>query len=306
MQKNTDIAAASRHLQWDDIRYFLELARAGSLSGAARRLAVEHSTVARRVEALEQRLGVRLFDRLAKGWSPTAEGEALLAQAGRLDDEAQAFSRLALGVASLQGTVRVSAPPALASHLLVPSLAERRSQWPNIELEMVGETRDANLARREADLAIRMSRPDAPGLVARRVGEMGYGLYARPGYADRPRDAWEFLGYDESLSRVPQQAWLDQQLAGRRIVLRSNDLAALLHAARAGLGAAVLPHFLTHGDAALAPLPGPACPTVRPLWLVMHPDVRRSPRVRFMADLLASLIGEAQPRLSGTARDASS
>ena len=302
MQKYTEIAGPDkRGLQWDDIRYFLELARTGSLSGAARRLRVEHSTVARRVEALEQSLGIRLFDRLPKAWSLTAEGETLVAQAGRLDDEAQAFSRAALGVSSLQGTVRVSAPPVLAGHFLVPRLAAIRVRWQNIDLEVIGESRDANLARGEADLAIRMSRPSAPGLAARCIGDMGYGLYAAHGYIRRPPDAWEFLGYDDSLVQVPQQRWLTQVAGNRRFVFRSNDLAALLNAARVGLGIAVLPHFLAANDDALSPVSDPACPTVRQIWLVMHPDVKRSPRVRLLADLLVELVGEAQSLLSGTA-----
>lgn len=299
MQKKSDNPPLDRRApQWDDIRYFLELARTGSLSGAARRLQVEHSTVARRVESLEQSLGLKLFDRLPKAWSLTAEGETLVAQAGRIDDEAQAFSRAALGVSSLQGTVRVSAPPVMAGHFLVPRLAAIHDRWQNIQLEMIGESREANLARGEADLAIRMSRPTAPGLTARSIGDMGYGLYAAHGYTQRPSDRWEFLGYDDSLVQVPQQRWLNQVAAHRRFVFRSNDLTALFNAARVGLGIAVLPHFLAAGDDALSLISDPICPTVRPIWLVMHADVKRSPRVRLMADLLVEVVAEAKVLLS--------
>jgi len=304
VHKNTAIAGiGKRALQWDDVRYFLELARTGSLSGTARRLGVEHSTVARRVEALEQSLGIRLFDRLPKAWSLTAEGETLVAQAGRLDDEAQAFSRVALGVSSLQGTVRLSAPPAWAGHFLVPRLAAMRARWQNIDLEVIGESRDANLARGEADLAIRMSRPTAAGLAARGIGDMGYGLYAAHGYTRRPADAWEFLGYDDSLDQVPQQRWLSQIAGNRRFVFKSNDLTALLNATRVGLGIAVLPHFLAANDDALSLVPDPVCTIVRKLWLVMHPDVKRSPRVRLLADLLVEVVVEAQALLLGNAPD---
>ncbi|WP_412480567.1 LysR family transcriptional regulator [Azonexus sp. IMCC34839] len=300
MQKNTVSNAAGKHsLHWDDVRYFLELARVGSLSGAARKLGVEHSTVARRVEALEQALDIRLFDRLPKGWSLTHEGETLVDQALRLEHEAQTFSRVALGVSSLHGTVRVSAPPVMAGYFLVPRLAGVRAQWINIELEIIGESRDANLARGEADLAIRMSRPTAPGLVARCIGEMGYGLYAALGYADRAESEWEFLGYDDSLVQVPQQQWLQKIAGGRRFVFRSNDLSALMNAARVGLGVTVLPHFLAAEDARLTLLSDPVCPISRHIWLVMHPDVKRSPRVRLVADLLVNIVAEAQALLSG-------
>lgn len=131
-----------------------------------------------------------------------------VAQTGRLDDEAQAFSRAVLGVSSLQGTVRVSAPPVLAEHFLVPRLAAIRILWQNIDLEVIGESRDANLARGEADLAIRMSRPTTLGLTARYIGDIGYGLYAAHGYTCRSVDDREFLGYDDSLVQVPQQCQL--------------------------------------------------------------------------------------------------
>ncbi|WP_245606873.1 LysR family transcriptional regulator [Simplicispira psychrophila] len=304
MQKNTDsINGELRRLQWDDIRYFLELARIGSLSGTARLLKVEHSTVARRVEALELSLGIKLFDRLPKAWSLTQEGETLVTQASRLDDEAQGFARAALGVSSLHGTVRVSAPPVLASHLLVPRLAAMRERWRNINLEIVGDIRDAHLARGEADLAIRLSRPSAPGLTARSIGELSYGLYAAHGYTTQPEADWEFLGYDESLRQVAQQQWLNRIANGRRFIFRSNDLAALLNAARSGLGVAVLPHFLAVNDSGLCSVPAPVDSTLRQLWLVVHPDVRRSPRVRLVADLLVELIAEVQGLLSGNAPD---
>ncbi len=299
MQKNThEDGQTPRPLQWDDVRHFLALARLGSLSAAARQLAVEHSTVARRVDALEKSLAVRLFDRLAKGWALTAEGEALLARAARMDDEAQAFARAALEVASLQGVVRVSAPPAFTSHFLTPRLAARAQDWPQIDLELVGESRQANLVRGEADIALRMARPEAPGLAGRQLAELGYGLYASAGHLARPSAHWCFLG-DDALLRSPQQAWLDQVADGRRVVLRGNDLTTLLHAARAGLGVAALPHFLAADDPVLRLAPAPACPVRRPLWLVLHPDVRRSPRVRLVADVLTALIEDARQVLAG-------
>lgn len=293
-QGSSDRAApVSQRLQWDDVRYFLALARLGSLSAASRSLDVEHSTVARRVEALERALGLRLFDRLPRGWTLTTEGEALVVQAKGLEDQAIAFSRAALGVASLAGTVRISAPPMTASHFLAPRLATLREAWPDIDLELIGESRDANLAHGEVDLALRLARPTAPGLAARAVGRMGSGLYASPAHAARPPQAWVFLGYDRSLGQVPQQRWLEGIAAGRRFVLRSNDLAVLYQACRAGLGIAALPHFLAMPDAALVAVPCDDAPPPRSLWLVVHPDVRRSPRVRAVADSLAEIIAAA-------------
>ena len=294
MQKSTNQEIAlTRRLQWDDIRYFLALSRSGSLSGAARSLGVEHSTVARRVDALEQTLGLKLFDRLPRGWVLTAEGHELSAQAAKLDEEAQAFARLAVGASAIEGTVRISAPPVLASHVLVPRLARRREDWSRIQVEIIGEAREANLARGEADLALRMSRPTAPGLVVRKVGQLRYGLYGAPLWHQRPEADWVFLGYDESLSQVPQQRWLTKIAGDRPFVFRSNDLSALVQAAVEGLGVTTIPHVLAAGQPGLQRMPTALEETGRDVWLVMHPDTKRSPRIRLMADLVFETLGEA-------------
>ncbi len=291
MQNFTENTTAS--LCWDDVRYFLELARRGTLSGAARSLGVEHTTVARRVAALEQRIGVRLFDRLPRNWRLTGEGEQLLQHARRIEDEALAFSRASLGVGTLHGTVRLSAPPAFVSHFVVPRLTTLRRRWPGITLELIAETREANLFRREADLALRLSRPVAAGLAARPLGDIGYGLYAAAAWLRRKPEHWEFVGYDDSLRETPQQQWLDKLAGARPYALRSNDLAALHQACRGGLGVAVLPHFLARGDKALHPLPDHDCPVTRRVWMVLHPDVRRSTRVKAVADSLVDLFRDS-------------
>lgn len=288
------------------MRYFLAVAQAGSLSAAARRLAVEHSTVGRRVDALEQALGLRLFDRLPRGWQLTGEGEELLAQARRMEDEALAFERAAVGVTALSGSVRLSVPPSLGSAFLMPRLARAAPRWNGMTPEVIGETREINLSRREADLALRLGRPEAPGLVVRALGRIGYGLYGQADYLRRDPASWDFVGYDDSLRRVPQQEWLRRYAGNRRFVLRSNDLMSLTAATGAGLGVTVIPHFLARTDPALRLADAAAAPPERDIWLVSHPDVRRSPRVRAVADLIADIFEADQDWLSrGEARAAS-
>ncbi len=293
MQKFANEAAPPEALRWDDVRYFLELARQGSLSAAARSLRVEHSTVARRVAALEQQIGIRLFDRLPRSWTLTPDGEQLLQHAQRIEAEALAFSRASAGAGALRGTVRLSAPPVFASHFLVPRLAGLRHRWPGITIDLAGEAREANLYRREADLALRLSRPGEPGLAARPLAQIGYGLYGSAAWIERAPQEWAFVGYNDSLRATPQQQWLEQVAGERPFALRSNDLGTLHQACRAGFGIAVLPHFLARDDPALFALPGHPCPVGRKLWLVVHPDVRRSPRVQAVADALVALFRES-------------
>ena len=284
---------------WDDVRFFLAVAREGSLSGAARSLKVEHSTVARRVGALEGSLGVRLFDRMARHWALTPEGDALVEPAQRLEQQALAFARAAAAsTTSLKGTVRVSAPPAFASQFLVPRLAGVAHEWAGIELDLVGEVRTANLHRREADFSLRFMRPDEPGLAARKLGELGFRLYAAPAWQARARADWRFLGYGDPLGDVPHQQVLADIAGERPFVLKSNDLAAVHKACSAGLGLAMLPSFIARPDSGLVEMTDVDCrPVVREIWCAVHPDVRRSPRVRRMVDLVAQLIQDAAGEL---------
>ena len=275
-------------MAWDDIRYFLALARGGSLSAAARALQVEHSTVARRVEHLEARLGVRLFDRLARGWALTGEGAALRERAEAVELEVLALERAAAGVESLAGVVTVSAPPVLLSRLLVPALRAFAAQYPQITLDLVGEQRQAQMLRAEADLALRLAHPTEPDLVARQLGVLRYSLYGTPWQVARPWAEQVFIGFNDSLPGVPQKQWLDAHVGGRRWSLRSNDLETMLQAAVAGLGLALLPDCVARGLPGLQALPGADSAWARPVCLVMHPDLRRARRVRLLADWIVA------------------
>lgn len=286
-------------LNWDDVRIFLTLARAGSLSTAARSLQVEHTTVARRIDQLEQALGMRLFDRLPRGWLLTSEGEQLSLRAGQMEEQALEFMREAAGGAPLSGTVRLSVLPSLGQHFLLPRLCEMHQRWSSVTLELVVEARLVALSRREADLALRVGRPRDAGLAARLLGSMHYGLYGRAGYAAGREPAhWRFIGYDESLAHSAEQQWLDRYRGQRAYAFRANTLALQRDAARAGLGLAVLPHFMGRADPELTWLAAEPSPAPRELWLVVHPDVRRSPRVRLIADLVAEAVLAGQDQLA--------
>ncbi|NIF41812.1 LysR family transcriptional regulator [Burkholderia sp. Tr-862] len=304
-------------MSWDDLRYFLAVMRGGSLSAAARALQVQHSTVARRIDALESALGIRLFDRLPRGWPPTDEGLHLAEHAARVEADVHAFARAAQGAAALDGVVRVSASPVFASHFLAPRLARAQRAWPALRIDLMGEMHAANLYAREADLAVRLSRPSEPGLAARRLGTMRFALCASPERAAEPSDTWAFLGYDDALAQMPQQQWLERFAAGRRFAFVANDLAALHRACVAGAGIALLPRFLVDAPvtdasagtpasadpslpatAALVELTSaPRCDVEREIWLVVHPDVRRSPRVQRVADAIADAVRDAEGHL---------
>lgn len=286
-------------LAWDDLKIFLALVRAGSLMAASRRLGVEHSTVSRRMGGLEAALGLRLFDRLPRGWRPTSEGERLVELAEAVEREIAALTRTASGIDNLTGEVRISAPPVLLARVVVPWLASLKASHPGLIPILIGTRRTSDLNRAEADIALRLGDVVGPDLVTRRIGSVSYGLFGRPDDVVRPANDRVYLALDDSMPDLPQSRWLEARAAsdGARIGLRSNDLTALAEAARAGLGIALLPRFVAHAMPDLAELPDDTPFAPLPLHLVMHPDVRRSSRVQLVADHLGTRVGKAISRL---------
>jgi DNA-binding transcriptional LysR family regulator len=295
-------------LEWGHLRFFLELVRSGSLSRAARSLGVDRNTVARRVAALEAELGLPLFERGPQGWSRTAAGDELATMASHIEEDVLALARHAdARDRAVAGTVRLTTAAHLAAHLVVPAVPALRQRHPGLVLEVVADQRVFDLTRREADLALRMGRPrDAsPGLLARKLSDVAYAVYAARGSAAARRGAVDlggdaFLGLDESLAGTPQERWLERVAPGRRVVFRTNSTASLMAGVRGGLGVAVLPRFAADPDAGLIRLGGPE-PVNHELWLLVHADLRRSPRVQAVIEWVDEMVVRARPLLSGRA-----
>ena len=277
-------------LNWDDLKFFVELARRGSLSETARQLKTDHSTVARRIAALEGALGLKLFDRMPRGYVLTREGQQLADRATGVEEAVFGVTRLAAGESSdISGQVKISAPPALASLWLAPRLGKLREAHPALLLDLVGETGTVNLSRREADIALRLSRPVGNALVARKLGALEFGLYGSQKYIDATDESgWVFLGYDDELSEVPQHRWLKGFAGARGFAMVSNDRVSLVSATRAGMGMAVIPHVIaTELGGIICVMEAPEAN--REIWLTLHPDLRRSARIRVTLDYLTEI-----------------
>lgn len=277
---------------WSDLRIFLAVHRAGSLSAAARPLGIDASTAGRRLASLEQALGERLFDRVPEGLVPTAAGAEILDLALAMEEKALAVER-ALGSreGGIAGTVRLTTVEILASRFLAPRVPPLLAAHPGLRLELLTASRVLDLPRREADLALRMGKPTEPGLAGRKLGSIAFALYG----SDREAPLFAF---DESLAHLPESAWLEGFCRGREPILRSNSTAVLFEAVRAGAGNAVLPCWLGD-DAGLQRLIEPEELPSRELWLVVHPDSRRIPRIRAVADFLAERIEREEALLLG-------
>lgn len=281
--------------RWDDLRFLLAVTRHGTLRGAARALRVDASTVGRRIDAFERRLGAKLFTKTRDGLRPTTAGNAAFEVAARIEDSVLAFDRRTRdGDARLEGRVRVTAGDGVMLSI-APLVAAFRIRYPGVQLDLLAENRVVDLTRGDADIAVRIVKPTAPTLVARRVATIGVGLYAGTGYlASAPSLAaigdlagHALVGMAPPFDDGPEARLLARHGASHYGV-RCNTIALAVAAAAGGAGVAVLPHNLAALDPRLARvLPELAFPS-RDVWLVVHREVRdRAPVravMRFLTD----------------------
>ena len=290
--------------EWSDYRYFLALARAGTLAGAARDLGVEHTTVSRRIAALESALGAKLFVRTPDGFVLTAAGSDALP---RIEAAAKAIEAVELRVtgedAELSGTVRVTTSHALAGFLL-KRLGPLRERHPGILVEFLTSNQMFDLARREADLALRAATSLSGDLIARKLCELGWGLYATHHYLDsHPPVADDFdghkvIGYDATHAVYPGQQWLETHAKRAAVAMRGNDIVSVLNATLVGVGMGTMPCFIGDAEPTLRRvLPGIIA--TRTLWLVAHPDLVKVARVRATMDFLIELAARDIALLTG-------
>lgn len=284
-------APVLERLRWDDLEVVLALGREGTLSGAAIRLGVNTSTVARRLDAMEASLGVHLFDRTPAGIAATELAEALMPVAEAMERGAADALRLIEGrETEPEGTVRITAPPGIANWLVAPALVELRARHPRLVIELDASVGYADLTRREADLAIRILRPTSGDLISVRLAESASIIGAAPTLCRRVGrlarlDDVDWIAWGADLARLPDAHWLATHVDPTRVVLRTSSIDAQIHAARRGLGALLLNRpFLEHCGLVPVPLERglaralPPIPTGS-LWLVGHRALRNVPRV---------------------------
>ena len=280
---------------WENLRYFLALGRAGTLSGAARALKVDHATVSRRVAALEAELQMALVERLPRACRLTSAGMQVFEQVKTMEGAAFAIDRHSqVQQEAPHGRVTLSASPVLASHFLAPRMADFQVLHPNIQLSVAAQARQVSLSRGEADIALRHARPTEASNVARRIGRMPFALYASRDYpALATPEHWRFIVYDEQFADMPQQQWILGLADGRALACELSDIGSHLIAAIAGAGVAGLPCFLGDAHAGLVKLEQDAKGFSRDIWLVTHRDLKRSHLVRTVMTYLAESFASA-------------
>jgi DNA-binding transcriptional LysR family regulator len=290
------------NLDWEDVRYFVALARNGTLSRTARALRVNHATVARRIGNLEALYGRALFDRRSNGYVLTAEGKTVLREASVMDEAALSFLRRRDVVTELSGLVRLAVGQVLAERFLVDRLRAFHDRYPAIDLEVIGGSRVVSLAKREADIALRYGSPKDSELVARRLATIAFGLYASVAYRDKLRAGQPpaFIGFDPDGDFIAEAAWLAREFGDRRFSFRANTQTAQAAAARAGYGVALLPRYLVPpNEAELVEVPLAKNLPERDLWLLVRPDLKKVPRMKALTDYLIEVFQKDRRLLAG-------
>ncbi len=287
------------NMNWDAVRAFLAVARARRVSAAARHLGVEHTTVSRRLAALEQALGAPLFHRTAAGYLLTDAGEHVLPAAETMERAAAGIdTRVRETTGRMFGRVRLALAPEFASHWLAPHLPGFRARHPDTDLQILVGTRQRDLSRGEAELAVQSPRPRQVGLVASRIARTTLCLYASKALASTRKlqirnvesaPDLPLLAYIAELQLLQSAEWFQPVLSSRRVVVESNSTHALLAAARASAGVAVLPRFVARSHDDLVQVSEPV--STLDVWLVTHPEFRRDPKVRAAADFLRHIAG---------------
>ncbi|HMD63294.1 MAG TPA: LysR family transcriptional regulator [Stellaceae bacterium] len=298
---------ASPTLDWDDVRVFLAVARHGSLRAAGRALGLSQPTIGRRLALFEATFGgPTLFDRLPEGLRLNTAGDALIAAAEELESAALALERRrAAASPALSGTVRVSVGEwggsFLARHI---DQSSETGLPPTLTLELVESWETANLARRDADLALRHGVPEGGNLYVSKVGVIACGVYRRRDGGGREAlrgAAW--VTYPEEQSHLLSARWVDQQLrdAGGRVALRASTLPLRADAVRAGIGVGLLPCYLGDADAVLERITPPVSELGAEYWVIVHRDLRRAACVRAVIEWIRRLFEERRDELTGTA-----
>lgn len=298
-------------MNWDDLRFFLELARARRLSQAGRKLGVDHSTVARRIEQLENAVHCRLFESASDGYELTEAGHRLLAHAETIENTVGLLREEAVGEgARVSGTVRIGAPEGFGTVFLAPRLPSLLEAHPSLDVELLTLPRFPSLAAREADIIVTLDPPQQGRYVVTRLTDFTYGLFASRTYLQRSGpihaaaelSGRDFIGYIDELLPSPQLHYLEDLTPNRRLRVSSSGMLVQRAAVRAGLGLGVLAHFLVDGEDLVPVLPGEAV-WRRTFWLATHTDWYRLRRIKAVWDFLRKICeehgGQFAPTVSG-------
>jgi len=294
-------------LSWDDFRYVKAIADTRSLGGAAAELAVNHSTVFRRLAQVEKQLGSRLFERSRGGYALTPCGEEMVRLAERMGEDIVTFERQVTGHdLRPSGELRVTTNDTALVHLMTDVFADFRRAYPEISLDVVVANQALNLSKRDADVAIRATDRPPDTLIGRRVAGIAWAVFAASANApenfdpDNDGRAVDWIGFGDNLANLKAAKWLKEHAAPGRIVYRINTVLGLAEATAAGIGYGILPYFIGASMPGLTRLTAPLPDIASAIWLLTHADLRQTARVRAFMDFAGNEIAKRRKTLEGT------
>ena len=292
-------------LEWNDLSVILAIGRTGSLSGAARTLKVNHSTIFRRISAIEEKTNVRFFDRLPTGYRMTSAGKAAMQCAERVEAEVLTLGRHILGRDKrLQGKIRITAPEYVSTDLLVEPMHEFRNNNPDILFQIVTTSDPLDLNRREADIAVRVTSAPPEALLGRKICEFRFCVYAAQSYLEqRPEKSLaehDWVMKDNEVDWLVPLIWKNRALADSRIALTSSLTRGATNAALEGMGVVLLPCFFGDIHPKLIRVTEPIASLARELWVLTHPDLRHTVRVRTAMRHFYEALRKKAPLIDGT------
>lgn len=295
-------------LDWNDLRYVVAVARAGSAAAAARALGVSHATVLRRVQALEQGVGTPLFDRLSSGYVPTEAGRKLMQVGESIETTLMDTARVIDGQASeLAGSIRFTTTDSLAACIAPPILASFSGRYPAIHVEMMITNQRLDLDRREADVTLRPSSNPPDSWVGMRLARFDFGLYATPAYIDARKDVplleLDWLLPGGPLAQSGASRWLDAQLGDRPGIAHVDSFVGLRALALAGMGVTVLPCFMAHDAPGLRLLQVVPPEGSVDIWVLTHPHLRQSARIQAFMEHVAEGVRAIRASLAAPAAE---
>lgn len=284
-------------MNWDDLRYFLALARARTVSAAGRELAVKHTTVARRIKALEQGLGSRLFDHLADGYAMTTAGENLYQHALIMEEQAQAVDRQVFGLdTQLRGNLKLTASYDVLSRLVIPQLGLFNRAYPDINLQLLGSTGLADLAARQADIALRLTPKPPDYLIGKKVLPLRHGIYASAKYLETKSNPDKIILWNDE-TEVPK--WVQQHFPNAEVSIRCDDVTAMQTCVSNHMGLARMPCYIAETVNGLYRLDLPLTPSTWGVWVLSHVDLRATARVRACREFLIDIIEQQKNLIEG-------
>lgn len=291
-------------MDWDDMRIVLAICRAGSLTGAARTLGQNKSTVFRQINTIEKKMGVRFFERVPSGYQMTEAGEAVMHAASRMEEEAINLERELLGKDyRLQGDIRLTAPEGIAALKLTPVIADFCKIHPDIRVELLITNAELALSRREADLAVRVTRQPPDSNLGRRISDFNFCAYAAPRYLQKHNGLalaeHHWVTILDEIDWVIPAIWKKKADAKDKIVFSSTLTATAVNAARQGMGLIVLPCFWGDRKNGLVRVGHPLKQLASELWVLTHPDLRHTARVRALMLFIYEQLNQQGDQFSG-------